>query len=441
MSVSLEKALFSAVDKGSIKKVKALINLGADLNALDYQGDTILHVMCKKDYQIDTESAIEFANFLASSGVDVNALNTEGKTAINVIKNLKESSPSGGDCYKEVKEKAFALFRNGADISGLPHGAILNDIIQYDMQNKISLMLDSYEPEKIINYLGYIDWKSEKLLTDSNGKTYFDLAVEKEDLNSLKQIISNLPGGFSYETWSGKREVNKNLLINAFGGFYDELDNFSIGKIQSSEVIKEVARHFISESVKCGFNVFNILKPKDAFLILEKSDLEPKLEMKALSKWMSAFFFDDKDVMINGGFDHSNVEDAFFDYLESKNYVDNYFQALYDLKMMDIIYYPDDAVRIVTQVSKVKPDSAIYSGIIKSFLNLFSNEEEFFENILSVMNASVINESDWMSLSKRVDGTSSCEAFENFRIRGYRSALSQHMKKQISDQEDPITFA
>ena len=69
-----QTALMMAVDRDNLEIARTLVEAGADVNAADNDGNTVLHQAA-----IDGQ---EFVKYLVGKGANVNAINGKGKTAI-----------------------------------------------------------------------------------------------------------------------------------------------------------------------------------------------------------------------------------------------------------------------------------------------------------------------------------------------------------------------
>src|SRR3990167_8964298 len=134
-------SLHIAVMYGYLEIVKELIPL-SDLNAVDYKGDSLLHVCC-----IFTNLEIIRMLLYGSSKIDVNIRNKEGQTPLHIgvfeneLEFVKEllSAPSGGADPNIVKE----LLMNGADPSILPTE---DTDLNYAYNDEVSKLLKHHFP-------------------------------------------------------------------------------------------------------------------------------------------------------------------------------------------------------------------------------------------------------------------------------------------------------
>lgn len=92
----IDKALFTAVESGDLEKVVDLLERGADVNAKNEEGDTVLMF----------EKNIEMVKLLLDAGADVNAKNLEGNTPFIIAAEYISNN------------KVFELLiKNGADVN------------------------------------------------------------------------------------------------------------------------------------------------------------------------------------------------------------------------------------------------------------------------------------------------------------------------------------
>ena len=70
--------LHRAAQNGDLKKTKALIKDGIDVNTRDDDGNTALHWAAPRDYT-------EITELLIRKGADVNAKNKKGETPLHIV--------------------------------------------------------------------------------------------------------------------------------------------------------------------------------------------------------------------------------------------------------------------------------------------------------------------------------------------------------------------
>ena len=71
---------------GSIEMVRLLIRSGADVNIADNKGNTVLMYAC-------SIGSLEFVKILLEAGTDVNCKNQQGKTALGVVRTEEGFNP------------------------------------------------------------------------------------------------------------------------------------------------------------------------------------------------------------------------------------------------------------------------------------------------------------------------------------------------------------
>jgi ankyrin repeat protein len=103
-------ALMIAVSNGMLDFVKLLIKHGADVNALDVESNSSLHIACNT--MIDN---FEIVKMLIESGAKVNSRDKEGRTPL-MIASLGDFC-EGGECYPSNKRIIRLLLKYGADLN------------------------------------------------------------------------------------------------------------------------------------------------------------------------------------------------------------------------------------------------------------------------------------------------------------------------------------
>jgi len=94
----LDSQLFEAAENGDTKKAKELLDKGADINATNNRGATVLMIAAGRD-------VIEITKMLIERGADVNAKTKDGSTAL--------MSAAHNDRYEQAK----LLIERGADVN------------------------------------------------------------------------------------------------------------------------------------------------------------------------------------------------------------------------------------------------------------------------------------------------------------------------------------
>ena len=88
--------LWLAVENGLIQMVKALISYGANINATDQDGNTLLHLAIMKCLETEGSHArktfIEIASILLDSGIDINVTNNKGFSCLHNAAILGDNS-------------------------------------------------------------------------------------------------------------------------------------------------------------------------------------------------------------------------------------------------------------------------------------------------------------------------------------------------------------
>lgn len=115
----LNEKLFKAYKKRDIEKIKSLLKQGADVNATDKYGDTLLGKAAAGGYKYVCE-------FLITNGADVNKANDDGRTA------LMRAAGSG---YINVCE---LLVKNGADVNATDRKG--NNALMHAMNGQPGMM-------------------------------------------------------------------------------------------------------------------------------------------------------------------------------------------------------------------------------------------------------------------------------------------------------------
>ncbi len=105
ISLSFAESLHEAATNGDINKVKNLISKGADVNKIELDGTTPLHMVAFGGAMPSTEKHKEVANLLIFHGADVNA------------KNIFSSTPLHNAAFNDRFEIAKLLIEHGANIN------------------------------------------------------------------------------------------------------------------------------------------------------------------------------------------------------------------------------------------------------------------------------------------------------------------------------------
>lgn len=64
--------------------LKYLVAKGADVNAVDNEGNTPLHVAARNNEHEDKENKLDIVKYFVGKGIDINVKNHDGKTALDI---------------------------------------------------------------------------------------------------------------------------------------------------------------------------------------------------------------------------------------------------------------------------------------------------------------------------------------------------------------------
>jgi len=105
--VGLDGALFEAIEyPNKFELIKNLLKIGADANAIDSQGETILMEAVNTDNKI--------VQLLLDAGADVKATNKFGKTTLMSVVSQKTDNPQ---IQEQINSIILTLLAAGADIN------------------------------------------------------------------------------------------------------------------------------------------------------------------------------------------------------------------------------------------------------------------------------------------------------------------------------------
>ena len=177
----LNKRLYDAVLKERNSEIKSLLKQGADVNAKDKDGWTLLH-------RASFWNRIDIAKFLIENGADVNAKDKNGETPLYLVS-------------WDLVDIAKFLIENGADI---------------DAQNK-----DGWTPLHLAAFWCKIDIVkvliengADPFIKNINGQTALDLCVDK----AIRAILDTYMNEYNQtidETKNNEYSIFNNNLLDA----------------------------------------------------------------------------------------------------------------------------------------------------------------------------------------------------------------------------------
>jgi ankyrin repeat protein len=185
----IKDELIDPDEKGDIQKIEALLKKGADINAKDKDGYTMLLA------ELSNKGRIKIVKLLVSKGADVNARRT------------KENSTALMISLWKLGEENMAIFKylldKGADISA-------RDKYGSTVLHQAISMSDVYWYPERINLL--IDRSTDINAQENNGKTLLQFAIEGfADLNNIEHILDK---GANI---NAKDKEGNTSLMNALG--------------------------------------------------------------------------------------------------------------------------------------------------------------------------------------------------------------------------------
>ena len=163
--------LMNAAGNAKFNIVKKLVKLGADVNKVDYDGDTALYYAAayEKDYWIafadseDNGKRIKIAKFLIDNGCNIKNTNNMGRTALF------------GAVEWERCELIKFFIENGLDIN------------QQDILGVTPLM-HAVKCQKVNSVAFLLKCGADKKIKDMAGKTVIDYVNEMEESDEVKKI-------------------------------------------------------------------------------------------------------------------------------------------------------------------------------------------------------------------------------------------------------------
>lgn len=208
--------IHSAIEKGRLKQIKAMIEQGQDINQPDEDGTTPLQVAAKA-------GNIDIFNLIMEAGADVDIPDKKGRTA------LTEASKRG---HADIVKK---LLESGAD----PIRPDVKDATPFHMASKKG-------HSKVVQML--IDAGADKLLSKANYKGYTPLhEAARKGKTRLAMRYVKMGADINAPDIHGNRPA---ILAHAFGypklaeklGPLNDMELKESQKIQNIELIKEGAK-------------------------------------------------------------------------------------------------------------------------------------------------------------------------------------------------------
>ena len=160
MNKQKQTALALACENGNVDAIKLLLNARADPNIADVNGNTLLHNAVRNTISKETLQAI------IDHGADINAVNNDGATALLLA------------CNTEHRESVNVLMRAGADTSIVDvHGdTCLHKLLQRECdQETLQLLLDHGVPVNAIN---------------KNNQTAYMLACDQGNMDAMCALLN-----------------------------------------------------------------------------------------------------------------------------------------------------------------------------------------------------------------------------------------------------------
>lgn len=102
--------LFFAVISNQTENVKVLIEAGVDVNHKKKNGDSVLHYSIQRPYMVSTNTVISLIKY----GSDVNSLNAEGKSPLHLLR-LRKNDRWG---TSEIELEKILISKGAKDIGG-----------------------------------------------------------------------------------------------------------------------------------------------------------------------------------------------------------------------------------------------------------------------------------------------------------------------------------
>jgi len=224
-----DNALFMASQGGrgmapnKLETYQYLESLGINLNAINKNGENVLHSIVRKEQQV------EIIKYFVSKGVDANKSDNDGNTPFmnaasvngeleviylfaNSIKDINQRNTKG------VSALGFAVKGNTAEIVKflLDKGTDVNTV-DVSGENLAAYLIQSYNPQK-----NQVFQEKAKVLVDKgldmqtpqkNGNTLYHLAVAKNDVSLVKFINSNYKVDLNAKNSEGMTALHKATLI------------------------------------------------------------------------------------------------------------------------------------------------------------------------------------------------------------------------------------
>ena len=234
-------ALFYAVNNQDKELIDALIKKGANINCTDNQNNTILHILCKND------NNLELVKYFLDKHIDINLVNSDKKTALhtsienksNKIAELLINSNININSFDKNRQTALHLsvINNSTVIRTLLEKRVALDTL--DNNNKTAF--DYLNSKKEISQIWSSSFKNECLKDDGI------------KLNEFLQYSSNF-----YYYLDMKEAIDNSLNSNnkeqyiLLAKFYKDLDSYFINTIIENNIskIKKILEYSNTEDIK-----------------------------------------------------------------------------------------------------------------------------------------------------------------------------------------------
>lgn len=268
-----DNALFMASQGGrgmapnKLETYQYLASLGINMNAINKNGENVLHTIVRKEKQL------EIISYFLSKGVDINKADNDGNTPFmnaasansepevisllaNDLKDIYEINKKG------VAALAFAVKNNTAEIVKflLDKGADTK-VVDASGDNIAVYLIQSYNPEKI-----QVFQEKAKILADygldiqspqKNGNTLYHLAVAKNDVSLAKFINSKYKVDLNAKNKEGMTALHKATLIAKDDSLLKYLISIGADKAIKTD-LKETAFDLASENENLTKNKVSI---------------------------------------------------------------------------------------------------------------------------------------------------------------------------------------
>ncbi|XP_028131929.1 uncharacterized protein LOC114327487 [Diabrotica virgifera virgifera] len=212
--LSLDKQLFTAVQDGSLNKVKDLVSRGANLDAKDSSGWTTL-------YWASFTGRLDISGYLIDRGADINAKDNDGKTPLHCA---STSSHLGMVKYLISKDANIDAKDNngGTPLDDASSNSVRIALVQAHLDKELLLTVKSEDDLKTINSL-----IAQGISKDRHGAYYYawngnldmvKLLVERDvNVNATDKYDCTLLHWAALKGHSGVAEflVDKGANVNA----------------------------------------------------------------------------------------------------------------------------------------------------------------------------------------------------------------------------------